>query len=226
MICQKKKSLNNSGFSFLLYFCFMITIINYNAGNIKSIQNMLKRIGAKTCISSNVDEIEQAEKIILPGVGHFDFGMINLKQSGLIEVLNKKVLKDKVPLLGICLGAQLLGNRSEEGKEKGLGWINMDVVKFDNVKMPENYKIPHMSWNEIEIKKSSKLLEGLNIESRFYFVHSYHMKCNDENDVLTNTNYGYEFTSAVEKDNIFGVQFHPEKSHKFGMKLLDNFVKI
>jgi glutamine amidotransferase len=204
----------------------MITIINYNAGNIKSIQNMLKRIGAKSCISSNVEEIEQAEKLILPGVGHFDYGMSNLKQFGLINVLNKKVLEDKVPLLGICLGAQLLGNGSEEGTEKGLGWIDMDVVKFDKEKMTDDLKIPHMSWNEILIKKSSKLLEGLNNESRFYFVHSFHMKCNDEKDILTNTNYGYEFTSAVEKENIFGVQFHPEKSHKFGMKLLENFVKI
>lgn len=204
----------------------MITIINYNAGNIKSIQNMLKRIGAKSCISSNVEEIEQAEKLILPGVGHFDYGMSNLKQSGLIDVLNKKVLVDKVPLLGICLGAQLLGNGSEEGTEKGLGWIDMDVVKFDIEKMPDNLKIPHMSWNEILIKKSSKLLDGLNNESRFYFVHSYHMKCNDGKNILTHTSYGYEFTSAVEKDNIYGVQFHPEKSHKFGMRLLENFVNI
>lgn len=204
----------------------MITIINYNAGNIKSIQNMLKRIGAKSCISSNVEEIEQAEKLILPGVGHFDYGMRNLQESGLIGVLNKKVVADKVPLLGICLGAQLLGNKSEEGIIPGLGWIDMEVVKFDENKLPKNLKIPHMSWNEIIIKKQSELLAGLNNESRFYFVHSYHMKCNDENDVLANTNYGYEFTSAVEKDNIYGVQFHPEKSHKFGMRLLENFVNL
>lgn len=204
----------------------MITIINYNAGNIKSIQNMLKRIGAKSCISADAKEIEQAEKLILPGVGHFDYGMRNLQESGLIGVLNKKVVVDKVPLLGICLGAQLLGNKSEEGIIPGLGWIDMEVVKFDENKLPKNLKIPHMSWNEIVIKKQSELLAGLNNESRFYFVHSYHMKCNDENDVLANTNYGYEFTSAVEKDNIYGVQFHPEKSHKFGMRLLENFVNL
>ncbi len=204
----------------------MITIINYNAGNIKSIQNMLKRIGVKSCISSKPEEIEQAEKLILPGVGHFDYGMRNLQESGLIGVLNKKVVADKVPLLGICLGAQLLGNRSEEGVLAGLGWIDMDIVKFDKAKMGESLKIPHMSWNEINIKKDSNLLTGLDNESRFYFVHSYHMKCNDENDVLTNTNYGYEFTSAVEKENIFGVQFHPEKSHKFGMRLLENFINL
>ncbi len=204
----------------------MITIINYNAGNIKSIQNMLKRIGAKSCISGDAKEIEQAEKLILPGVGHFDYGMRNLQESGLIEVLNKKVKIDKTPLLGICLGAQLLGNRSEEGVLPGLGWIDMEVVKFDENKLPKNLKIPHMSWNEIKIKKQSTLLEGLSNDSRFYFVHSYHLKCNNESDVLTTTTYGYEYTSAVESKNIFGVQFHPEKSHKYGMRLLENFISV
>lgn len=204
----------------------MITIIDYNTGNIKSIQNMLKRIGAKSCISSNPLEIENAEKLILPGVGHFDYGMRNLQESGLIEVLNKRVLKDKVPILGICLGAQLLGNKSEEGVLPGLAWVDMEVLKFDKAKMAEDLKIPHMSWNEITIKKESILLSGLDNESRFYFVHSYYMKCNNEKDVLTTSRYGYEFTSAVEKENIFGVQFHPEKSHKFGMRLLENFMSI
>lgn len=204
----------------------MITIINYNAGNIKSIQNMLKRIGAKSCISSDANEIAQAEKLILPGVGHYDYGMKNLNQSGLIEILNIKVTQEKTPLLGICLGAQLLGNKSEEGTEKGLGWIDLDVVKFDKLKITENLKIPHMSWNEINIKKPSKLMEGLTNEARFYFVHSYHIKTNNKEDELTTSNYGYEFVSAVEKENIFGVQFHPEKSHKYGMKLLDNFVNL
>jgi len=204
----------------------MISIINYNAGNIKSIQNMLKRIGVKSMICSSAEEIEQADKLILPGVGHYDHGMKNLHQSLLIEILNKKVREDKTPLLGICLGAQLLGNKSEEGIEKGLGWIDMDVIKFDKKKLSSSLKIPHMSWNEIKINKPSALLEGLNNDSRFYFVHSYHMQPNDKTDILTTTNYGYNFTSAIEKDNIYGVQFHPEKSHKVGMQLLTNFSNI
>ena len=204
----------------------MISIINYNAGNIKSIQNMLKRIGVKSMICSSAEEIEQADKLILPGVGHYDHGMKNLHQSGLIEILNKKVLEDKTPLLGICLGAQLLGNKSEEGIEKGLGWIDMEVIKFDKKKLSSSLKIPHMSWNEIKMNKPSALLEGLNNDSRFYFVHSYHMQPSDKADILTTTNYGYNFTSAIEKNNIYGVQFHPEKSHKFGMQLLANFSKI
>lgn len=204
----------------------MITIINYNAGNIKSIQNMLKRIGAKSIISSSAEEIAQAEKLILPGVGSFDYGMKNLQQSGLIEILNEKVINNKTPILGICLGAQLLGNKSEEGVEKGLGWIDMDIVKFDKSKMTKQLKIPHMSWNEVTVTKKSMLMEGLEDEARFYFVHTYHMQPKNENNVLTNSNYGYEFVSAVEKENIFGVQFHPEKSHKFGMRLLQNFVNL
>jgi len=187
---------------------------------------MLKRIGVKSTIASTEEQILNAEKLILPGVGHFDHGMNNLKDTGLVDTLHQKVLVDKVPVLGICLGAQMLGNKSEEGDEKGLGWIDMDIVKFDKSRLPENYKVPHMSWNEIQIKKTSKLLEGLDNESRFYFVHSYHMNPKNNDDILTTSHYGYEFVSAVEKDNIYGVQFHPEKSHKYGMKILENFAKL
>lgn len=205
----------------------LITIIDYNAGNIKSIQNMLKRIGVKSAISNNVDEIKKAEKLILPGVGNFDHGMSNLKSAGLIDVLNQKVLIDKTPLLGICLGAQMLGNKSEEGVEKGLGWIDMDIIKFDPSKMEATDKIPHMSWSEIAIKKQdSKLMISLNNQSRFYFVHSYHMKPNDEDNTLATSFYSYDFVSVVEKENIYGVQFHPEKSHKYGMKVLENFSNL
>lgn len=188
---------------------------------------MLRRIGVNANISSNSEEIEKAEKLILPGVGSFDYGMENLKSSGLINTLSQKVITEKTPILGICLGAQMLGNKSEEGKESGLGWIDMDIVKFDILKMQATDKIPHMNWSEIKIvQAASKLLNELNNESRFYFVHSFHMKPNNTDDVLTTSNYGYDFVSAVEKNNIYGVQFHPEKSHKYGMKLLENFSKL
>jgi glutamine amidotransferase len=204
----------------------MITIIDYGAGNIKSVKNILKRIGEECLISNKVEDIANAKKLIIPGVGHFDYGMNQLKKSGLIQILNKRVLEDKVPVLGICLGAQLLGNGSEEGQEKGLGWIEMEVVKFDECKIESQLKIPHMNWSELKVKKDSYLFSNFYDESRFYFVHSFHMNCFDKQDVLATCNYGYEFDAAVEKGNIYGVQFHPEKSHKFGMKLLENFSKI
>jgi glutamine amidotransferase len=201
----------------------MITIIDYGAGNIKSIKNMLKKIGVRSQISSNKEIIENAEKLILPGVGHFDYGMKNLEASGLINTLNQKVLIDKVPLLGICLGAQLLGNRSDEGERKGLGWIDMDILKFLPEELPVELKIPHMGWNYTEKTKESKLLIGVEQFSRYYFVHIYYMKAHNTEDILLKTNYGIDFVSAVEKGNIYGVQFHPEKSHRYGMELLRNF---
>ena len=202
----------------------MITIIDYGAGNIKSIQNMLKKIGIQSELSNDKTVIENAEKLILPGVGHFDYGMQQLRKTGLIECLNKKVLIEKTPILGICLGAQMLGNKSEEGVEKGLGWIDMDILKFNFAN--SNLKIPHMNWNEITMKKTSILLNNMFENPRFYFVHSYFMKPINAKDSLCTVDYGGDFVAAVEKENIYGVQFHPEKSHKFGMKLLENFAKI
>ncbi|NOZ47281.1 MAG: imidazole glycerol phosphate synthase subunit HisH [Chlorobi bacterium] len=204
----------------------MLTIINYKAGNFHSIQNMLKKIGIKSIISDKIEDIENADRLIFPGVGSFDYGMQQLEKSGLISVLNNKVLVEKIPVLGICLGAQLLGNKSEEGEMNGLGWINMDIVKFKKEKMPDNYKIPNMGWNEISIKKESSLFTKMPQNPRFYFVHSFYMQANEKSDILATAEYGYEFVAAVEKDNIFGVQFHPEKSHKYGMKLLENFTHI
>jgi glutamine amidotransferase len=204
----------------------MITIIDYGAGNIKSIRNMLKKIGVESCISNEPEVIANASKLILPGVGHFDFGMKNLNSSGLVGVLHQSVMVNKTPLLGICLGAQLLGNSSQEGVERGLGWIDMDIVKFEVSKIDAQFKIPHMGWNEIEVNQSSRLLANLEQVARFYFVHSFHMQPKSEEDILTRTSYGYDFASAVKKDNVYGVQFHPEKSHKYGMQLLSNFSKI
>lgn len=205
----------------------MIVIINYDVGNLGSILNMLKKIGAEAIISSNQEDIKKADKLILPGVGSFNYGMEKLQQSGLIELLNRKVLNEKTPILGICLGLQLFTKKSEEGKLNGMGWIDAQTVKFQFNSEQKQLKIPHMGWNEVAVKKQSVLFKDMSFEeSRFYFVHSYYVQCNQEQDILTTTHYGYDFHSGVEKENIVGVQFHPEKSHKFGLKLLKNFVEL
>lgn len=205
----------------------MIVILNYNIGNLTSIKNMLKKGGiSDVLISDNISDIEKADKLILPGVGHFDYGMNQLKSMPFFEILNELVLEKQKPILGICLGAQLLGKSSEEGVESGLGWINAKTVKFDTSRINGTLKIPHMGWSDVCIKKDSPIFDGMEkMDSRFYFVHSYHLICADQSDILVTANHGYEFTAGVEKDNIIGVQFHPEKSHKFGMKLLNNFAK-
>jgi imidazole glycerol-phosphate synthase subunit HisH len=203
----------------------MLVIIDYGAGNLNSIKNMLKKIGCRdVIISSDREVISKADKLILPGVGHFDYGMRKLVESGLIDELNKKVLEEKTPILGICLGAQLLTKGSEEGTEKGLGWVNAFTRKFDKSKLDESLKIPHMAWSEVKFEKESPLFTDMDSESRFYFVHTYHIICEEEKDVAVSANYGYKFTAGIEKDNIIGMQFHPEKSHKFGMKMLSNFI--
>lgn len=199
----------------------MITIIDYGMGNLGSIANMIKKIGHKSIITSDIDEIQKATKLILPGVGAFDNGMKNLESLGFIEVLNKKVLEDNTPILGICLGMQLMTKSSEEGNLLGLGWVDAQTKKF----VSDTLKVPHMGWNIIKHQKQSKLFEELESEKRYYFVHGYYVECNTNEYILATTNYGYEFVSSFEKDNIIGVQFHPEKSHKFGMRLMKNFVE-
>jgi glutamine amidotransferase len=203
----------------------MITIIDYGAGNIQSIKNMICRIGGTCVISDNPVDIEKADKLILPGVGRFDFGMNNLLKSNLVVSLNAAVLKQKTPILGICLGAQLMCSSSEEGIKNGLNWFDGQVIKFKKDRFQSNQKIPHMGWNTVSLQKNSKLFEGFD-EKRFYFVHSYHFLTHEASINLTITEYGYEFVSAMEKDNIFAVQFHPEKSHKYGMRLMENFIKL
>lgn len=199
----------------------MITIIDYGMGNLGSIANMIKKTDHKCLITSDIKEIKQATKLILPGVGSFDNGMRNLTELGMIEVLNQKVLIEKTPILGICLGMQLMTKSSEEGKLSGLKWIDAETKKFAS----DTLKIPHMGWNIVKHQKESKLFDECESEKRFYFVHSYYVSSNQEVDVLTNTNYIQDFVSSFEKENIVGVQFHPDKSHKFGMQLLKNFVE-
>ncbi len=201
----------------------MIQIIDYGLGNLGSIKNMLKKIGHDSEVITNPVDLNNATKIILPGVGAFDTGMRNLADGGWLEILNKKVTIDKVPTLGICLGMQLMCKQSEEGVLPGLSWIDAEVKKFnfDNSAL----KIPHMGWNEVMPAKHSELINDDFIERRFYFVHSYYVAMANQSQVLFNTNYGFLFTSGFETQNIIGVQFHPEKSHKFGLSLIKNFAE-
>ena len=203
----------------------MIIIINYGMGNLGSVQNMFKRIGVESKISSNLNEIMDAEKLILPGVGAFDAAIQRIDAGGFREVLTKKVLVNKAPILGICLGMQLLTEKSEEGVLKGLGWIPAETKKFDFGQNIER-KIPHMGWNMVMQNHRSPLTENLPDDPRFYFVHSYFVKCRYESNVVCTTSYGHDFHSIISSENIYGAQFHPEKSHKFGMKILENFSKI
>lgn len=200
----------------------MITIVDYKIGNIGSIINMFKKIGIEAQLGSSQEDIIKAQKLLLPGVGSFDVGMHNLKNLGLMDILNEKVLIQKTPILGICLGMQLLMSSSEEGEAKGFNWIEGEVKKF-SFSEQQNLKIPHMGWNEVVPAKQSNLFLGMEEESRFYFVHSYFVECRNNEDVLARTSFGNTFTSVVQKDNVVGVQFHPEKSHRYGMMLLKNF---
>jgi glutamine amidotransferase len=201
----------------------MIVIIDYEMGNVGSIDNMLKKIGAEALISGRHEDISRADKLILPGVGAFDEGMKKLKAMDLISLLNEKVLIRKTPTLGICLGMQLFTRRSEEGMLPGLGWFDADTVRFRFENNSQGLRIPHMGWDEIIPQRASHLLTDLDHQARFYFVHSYHARCDRKEDVLATTHYGYDFASMIQKDNIVGTQFHPEKSHKFGLRLLQNF---
>ena len=202
----------------------MITVIDYGMGNLGSVINMLKKIGVASKITTDLEEIKTATKLLLPGVGSFDKAMQRINDSGIKEILDYKVLKEETPVLGICLGMQLLTNNSEEGIEKGLGYINASTKKFSF--QEKKMKVPHMGWNLVEKSTSSLLTTNFEEESRFYFVHSYYVEVEKQENSILKTTYGLEFDSAIQHKNVYGAQFHPEKSHKFGMKLLDNFSKI
>lgn len=201
----------------------MITIVDYQMGNLGSISNMLKKLGVPSRITADPQDIAAASKLILPGVGAFDAGMDNLARSGLLPVLNERVLQAGVPTLGICLGMQLMTLRSEEGQRPGLGWVDAVALRFRPTDAA--LKVPHMGWNRVHPARSAPLIDGLPEEPRFYFVHSYFVRCQRLEDVLMTTRYGQEFHSAFQHGNVAGVQFHPEKSHKFGMALLRNFAE-
>lgn len=202
----------------------MITIVDYGVGNLGSIRNMLKKIGVDSRFATSSGDIDSATKLILPGVGAFDAGMQNLIDSGMVPSLEEAVVRQCVPVLGICLGMQLMTKSSEEGKLSGLGWIDACTVKFRPT-IGEALRIPHMGWNVVIPAKDDVLINGFSSEERFYFVHSYHVCCKNEEDVLLKAQYGSLFFHAsFSRGNIYGCQFHPEKSHKFGMNFIRNFV--
>jgi glutamine amidotransferase len=201
-----------------------VSVLDYGAGNVGSVIRMLEKSGAKAFKIATEDQVLNAQKLIIPGVGSFDYGMQNLLDKSLIEPLN--TLKERnIPILGICLGMQLMCKSSEEGKLDGLGWLDADVVKFDAAAHP-NIRIPHMGWNTIDTARENSLLGNPNEELRFYFVHSYYVSSHKKEDVMAYTTYGNNFVSAFSKDNVYGVQFHPEKSHRFGMNLIQNYLKL
>ena len=201
----------------------MITIIDYGVGNIFAFQNVYKRLNIPTKIAKNISDLASAKKIILPGVGAFDYAMHRLNTSGMREKLDELVLEKKVPVLGICVGMQMMGNKSDEGVMEGLKWIDADILKFDENLIKQRTKLPHMGWNDVVVTKNNILFNELDENAIFYFLHSYYFKCHQQNDVIATTEYGISFTSAVNVNNIFGIQFHPEKSHRYGEQLLNNF---
>jgi glutamine amidotransferase len=203
----------------------MIVIIDYGIGNLGSIANMLKQIGAQAEVSAEPKQIEQADRLILAGVGAFDAGMQRLNDLGLIPLMERKALEQKTPLLGICLGMQLLTRGSQEGRLPGLGWLEAETLKFNFEDQAARLRVPHMGWNEIQVMTEHPLLAGLGEEPRFYFVHSYYVCCSQRGDVLATTDYGISFDSIVGRGNVLGTQFHPEKSHRYGRKILENFVR-
>ena len=202
----------------------MIVIVNYGMGNLHSVYTQCKRIGFEPIISSDPTHINNADKLILPGVGHFSKGMEKFYDLNLVDVLCERVLQQNIPILGICLGMQLLSKKSEEGNVTGLGWIEAETNRF-SIENKQKYKIPHMGWNNIYTKNNSPIMHGVSKSDDFYFVHSYHLECEDEDIIIGETDYCYRFVSAIQKDNIYGTQFHPEKSHDSGLKILKNFLE-
>lgn len=204
----------------------MISILDYGSGNINAIKNIYERLNIPFEFATTKEQIIKADHIILPGVGAFDETIFTLQDKGFIEVLNKKVFEEKVPILGICVGMQMLADASEEGTLNGLGWIHGKVMKFDKNNIPGKPKIPHLGWNSIEITRNCTLFKDIDSSVGFYFVHSYYYDCADEANVICKTQYGKAFHSAINCENIYGVQFHPEKSHDNGIRLLKNFANL
>lgn len=204
----------------------MITIIDYGLGNIRAFLNVYERLKIPAKVAYKADDLKNSEKIILPGVGAFDYAMSQLNASGMRDELEKQVLINKVPVIGICVGMQILAKSSDEGALPGLGWVDGDIKIFDVSKIHYKTRLPHMGWNSINPINNNRLLANFNNSSRFYFLHSYYFVAKISKDVISETEYGITFASAVNKDNVYGIQFHPEKSHSNGIQLLNNFAQL
>ena len=204
----------------------MITIIDYGVGNIKAFYNIFSKLSVNVKIAQKPEDLLNATKLILPGVGHFDYAMKRFSDSGMLKVVDDMVMNHNIPILGICVGMQMLAKSSEEGVMPGLGWIDATVKKIDADLLTQTTRLPHMGWNDVSVKIKNPLLKNLDFNSRFYFLHSYYFNPNLESDSIAFSNYGKEFTCVVNHKNIFGVQFHPEKSHHYGIQLLNNFANI
>jgi imidazole glycerol-phosphate synthase subunit HisH len=204
----------------------MIGLINYGSGNIFAIANIYKRLNIPYVITREPSELKKAAKLILPGVGAYDETMQLLSSLNLVPVLNKLVLERRVPILGVCVGMQIMANNSEEGKMKGFGWIDAKVKKFDATQLSQKPHLPHLGWNSVVPENGSSLFKNIEPERGFYFLHSYYFSCNHAEDVLATTDYGLTFSSAVKSNNVYGVQFHPEKSHSNGIELFRNFANL
>lgn len=204
----------------------MITIVNYGLGNIQAIANIYNRLGVAVRVASTDKELADAQRIILPGVGSFDWAMLLLNQSGMRERLDELVTLKGCPVLGICVGMQMMAKCSDEGEAVGLGWIDAEVKKFDETAFTQKTHLPHMGWNDVVPQQSGGLFAGLETDARFYFLHSYYFSPHNSDEVLTITDYNGRYASGVRRGNVYGVQFHPEKSHQWGIQLLKNFSEL
>ncbi len=204
----------------------MIAIIDYGLGNVLAFKNVFNRLNVPVAVAKSPNDLAGATRLILPGVGSFDYAMKEFDRSGLREAVEHLVLGSEIPILGVCVGMQMLARSSDEGESQGLGWIDADVKKFDTSRMQRVIHLPHMGWNDVIPVANGNLFRGLEEGARFYFLHSYYFQCHNPTNVLATSGYGMQFSSAVRRNNIYGVQFHPEKSHQFGSQLLKNFAEL
>ena len=204
----------------------MIGVIDYGLGNVKAFVNVYKKMNIPATIIKSAEGLRSASKLILPGVGAFDYAMQRLQESGMQQILNDIVVRYRLPILGVCVGMQMLARSSEEGSLSGLGWIDGEVKRFVTSSTGYFMNVPHIGWNDVKPPKANSLLQGLELGARFYFLHSYYLSCQRREEVVAVTDYGGEFASVVNHENIYGVQFHPEKSHQWGVQLLKNFASL